>query len=135
MTRYIAVLLALSLTCIGCSSAPADATLRDSFARQLAANRFVSGFARNGDTMTFTGPAPDGTPAAWTIHIDSSAVEKRDNEKQPYKGTVLSSWSVNGEMVRITGGDSNLPIELTSNGLSQDCWAFWDAATGSWSWE
>jgi hypothetical protein len=31
--------------------------------------------------------------------------------------------------------ESNLPIELLDNGVSQDCWAFWNPATNRWDWE
>ena len=127
-------LLALVL-CGGCSSAPDADGLYDSFARQLAANRFVSAFQRSGDNMTFTAPGPDGTPTTWRVHIDSSNIEKQSTPKQPFKGTVRSSWYANGEKIEITGADSNLPIELTSNGLGQECWAFWEADGQRWSWE
>jgi hypothetical protein len=33
------------------------------------------------------------------------------------------------------GKNSNLPVELMSNGLSQDCWAFWEKESSRWSWE
>ena len=85
--------------------------------------------------MTFRAPRPDGTPSAWRVHIDKTSIEAQPNEKQPYKGTVQSSWYVNGEKVNITGADSNLPLELTSNGLSQVCWAFWETDRQQWSWE
>ena len=135
MTRLLASLLVLLACTTACNSAaPADG-LRDSFAQQLSANTFVSDFQRSGDNITFKGPRPDGTPAIWRVHIDTATVEPQHDEKQPDKGTVTSSWFVNGEQVAITGADSNLPIELTSNGLSQECWAFWDAATKRWSWE
>ena len=90
---------------------------------------------RSGDNITFKGPRPDGTPSIWRVHLDTASVEPQQDEKQPYKGTVTSSWFVNGEKVDITGADSNLPIELTSNGLSQECWAFWEAEGKRWSWE
>jgi hypothetical protein len=48
---------------------------------------------------------------------------------------VQSSWYVNGEKVVITGAESNLPLELTANGLSQECWAFWETDQQRWSWE
>ena len=31
--------------------------------------------------------------------------------------------------------ESHADTELLDNGLSQDCWALWDPATKSWSWE
>jgi hypothetical protein len=136
MTRLRSVLALSTLLLVGCSSAPGSDGLRESFAQQLSANTFISDFQRNGDTMTFKGPRPDGTPAMWQVHIDTATVaEQASNTRQPYKGTVSSTWSVDGQPVTITGGDSNLPLELTSNGLSQECWAFWEADAKRWSWE
>ncbi|HUR35567.1 MAG TPA: hypothetical protein VM032_17310 [Vicinamibacterales bacterium] len=129
------VLLAFAVLATACTGAPADDGLRDAFARQLSANRFVSAFQRSGDTLTFTAPRPDGTPSTWRVHIDNTAITQNSGTTQPYKGTVHSSWYVDGEKVEITGRDSNLPIELTSNGLSQECWAFWEADAKRWSWE
>jgi hypothetical protein len=131
----LAVILPLVVGAAACSSAPDTEGLRDSFAAQLEANTFVSDFQRSGDTITFKGPRPDGTPATWRVQIDNATVEPQNSDRQPYKGTVSSSWFVNGEQIEITGGDSNLPIELTSNGLSQECWAFWEADARRWSWE
>jgi hypothetical protein len=127
--------MVIALGTIACSSTPGGDGLRDSFAQQLSANRFVSAFERTGDDLTFKAPAPDGSPATWRVHIDSTRIEKQASETQPFKGTVLSSWYVNGGRIDITGGESNLPIELTSNGLGQECWAFWEADRKRWSWE
>ncbi len=135
MTRLLGSLLVLLAFTSACNNAPPADGLRDSFAQQLSANKFISDFQRSGDNITFKGPRPDGTPSIWRVHIDSATVEPQARETQPFKGTVSSSWFVNGEKVEITGADSNLPIELTSNGLSQECWAFWEAATKRWSWE
>ncbi|MEQ1731687.1 MAG: hypothetical protein ABL982_25220 [Vicinamibacterales bacterium] len=135
MTRLLGSLLVLLALTTACNSAPPADGLRDSFAQQLSSNKFISDFQRSGDNITFKGPRPDGTPSIWRVHIDTVTIEPQKDEQQPYKGTVTSSWFVNGEQVAITGADSNLPIELTSNGLSQECWAFWEAATKRWSWE
>jgi len=135
MTRLPGSLLILLALTTGCNSAPATDGLRDSFAQQLSANTFVAEFQRSGDNITFKGPRPDGTPSIWRVHIDTATVEPQTSDTQPYKGIVHSSWFVNGEQIAITGADSNLPIELTSNGLSQECWAFWEAPTKRWSWE
>jgi hypothetical protein len=124
------------VTFTGCGDAgPSAASLRDSFAQQLSANKFVTDFQRSGDEMTFSGPTPEGGKAAWRVHIDSAVVEPTDKPAQPYKGTVKSSWVVNGQTITPAGSESNLPIELISNGLSQDCWALWDANPGRWGWE
>ena len=91
MTRLLGSLLVLLALTTACNSAPPADGLRDSFAEQLSANKFISDFQRSGDNI--------------------------------------------GEKVEITGADSNLPIELTSNGLGQECWAFWDAGAKRWGWE
>ncbi len=135
MTRLLGSLLVLLALTTACNSAPPADGLRDSFAEQLSANKFISDFQRSGDNITFKGPRPDGTPSIWRVHIDAATVEAQKDEKQPFKGTVTSSWFVNGEKVEVTGADSNLPIELTSNGLGQECWAFWDAGAKRWGWE
>lgn len=135
MTRPLGIALLGTLLTLSCSSAPGTNELRDSFAQQLSANKFVSEFSRNGDTMTFKAPRPDGTPGSWEVRIQSATIEQQSDAKQPYKGIVTSSWSVNGQEIKSSGRDSNLPLELTSNGLGQECWAFWEADTKRWSWE
>lgn len=135
MARLLSLICLLALVSVGCSSAPPADGLRDSFAQQLAANRFVSDLQRSGDNITFKGPRPDGTPSFWRVHIDTATVQSQSNEAQPYKGTIAASWYVDGEQVVITGGDSNLPLELTSNGLGQECWAYWNPETTRWDWE
>jgi hypothetical protein len=69
------------------------------------------------------------------VHIDSAVVEANDDPAKPFKGTVKSSWYSDGQIVVPKGRDSHLPTELMANGLSQDCWAFWDKATEKWDWE
>jgi hypothetical protein len=127
--------LAAAASLAGCSSRPDAQDLRKSFAQQLAANRFVKDFQQNGDDLTFSGPGPEGTPAQWRVHIDSAVVEPNTGPEQPYKGVVKSSWRANGRLYQPRGRDANLPLELTSNGLAQECWAVWDAATKKWGWE
>lgn len=137
MTRLPSTLcaLALGLVTSACGGAPPADGLRDSFAQQLGANKFVSEFQHSGDNMTFKAPRPDGTPSTWRVRIESATVAPQSDDHQPFKGTVTSSWFVNGTQVRISGSDSNLPIELTSNGLGQECWAFWEKDAKRWSWE
>ena len=125
----------LILATAACSSAPGTDDLRDSFAQQLSANKFVSDFQRSGDTMTFKAPRPDGTASTWEVRILTATIETQSDAKQPFKGTVTSSWSVNGREIKSSGSDSNLPLELTSSGLAQECWAFWEADAKRWSWE
>ena len=137
--RSHAVLLVVALLAVlvsgACSSAPGEDTVRDSFAQQLGSNRFIKDFNRNGDEMIFTAAAAEGGEGHWRVHIDSVTIEANSSEAQPYKGTVKSSWFSNDKPVVPKGGSSNLPIELQANGLSQDCWAFWEAEKKAWSWE
>jgi hypothetical protein len=124
----------LSLSACG-PGTPGTDGLRDSFAAQLSANRFITDFQRNGDELTFSGPGAEGGVATWRVQIDSAVVEANDDPAQPYKGTVKSSWFSDNQPVVPRGSESHLPIELMANGLSQDCWAFWDEAETRWSWE
>jgi hypothetical protein len=127
--------LILVLAAAACSQRPGEDELRASFAQQLASNKFVKGFERSGDDLRFTGPGAEGGEAQWRVHIDSAVVEPNDDQAQPYKGTVKSSWYSDGQPIVPSGRDSGLPFELMSNGLSQECWAFWDSASRQWNWE
>src|SRR5262249_32443044 len=104
-TRLIRTLLVMSTLVIGIGCGKPSENdlrnndLRNSFAQQLAANKSVKDFQRDGDEMQFTGPGADGTVIKWRVHIDSSVIEEttkdaRDLEaaEKPYKGTVKSSW-------------------------------------------
>ena len=130
-----AVIAALATTACG---APSAESLRESFAAQMAANRFIRDFQRNGDELSFTGPGAEGGVAKWRVHIDATVIDPNPDQSkrvaQPYKGTVKSSWYSNDQLVRPSAADSHLPIELIDNGLSQDCWAFWDKAAKRWDW-
>jgi hypothetical protein len=134
-TLVRAALIAVVALHVACSSQPGEQGLRESFAQQLGANRFVKEFQRNGDEMTFVGPGPEGGTAKWRVHIDSAVVEPNDDQKMPYKGTIKSSWFADGQKVEPDARQSNLPFELNSNGLSQDCFALWDSAGQRWGWE
>ena len=127
-----AIVAALSMP--GCGK-PGVEGLRESFAQQLASNRFVRDLQRSGEDLRFSGPGADGSPVMWRVHIDSVVIEPNDDPGKPYKGVVRSSWYSNDQIVRPSGGDSNLPLELTDTGLAQDCWALWDEATQKWGWE
>lgn len=137
MTRrnLLGIVATLAFLTAACSSAPDAQGLRDSFAKQLETNKFVEKFERNGDDITFIGPGADGGTVTWRVHLDSAVVEPNDDPAQPFKGTVKSSWLSNGTPVTPLGRESNLPVELISNGLSQDCWALWDPQAKSWGWE
>lgn len=135
--RVVFMIAVLAVLAACGRGAPDADSLKESFALQVAANEFVRDFARDGDELSFTGPGPDGGTAMWRVRIDSAVVEENadDAEQNPFKGTVTSSWYADGRLIEPSGRDSNLPIELISNGVSQDCWALWDKASERWGWE
>ena len=136
MKRKIGILAVLvSVAVVVAACGPPVSDLRDSFAQQLSANKFIKDFHRSGDDLTFTGPGADGGVAKWRVHIDSVLVEQNGDPAQPYKGTVKSSWFSDDKPVLPRGRDSHLPIELIANGLGQECWALWQQAEKRWSWE
>ena len=122
------------LTVVGCGK-PGANDLRDSFAQQMAANKFVKDLQRNGDDLLFTGPGADGTVIKWRVHIDSAVIDDTKDAEKPYKGTVKSSWYAGDYKVMADRYESNLPLELISTGLAQDCWAVWNKTTKKWEWE
>jgi hypothetical protein len=130
--RYATIILA-TIVIAGCGK-PGVGGLRQSFAQQLMANKFVKDFQQSGDDLTFSGPGAQGDVAKWRVHIDSAVITPTDDPAQPYKGAVKSSWYSGNQRISPRGRDSNLPIELTDNGLAQDCWALWDKAAKRWSW-
>ena len=130
----VASILLLILVTVGCGK-PSVNDLRDSFAQQLAANKSVKDFQRNGDDLQFTGPGADGTVIKWRVHIDSTVIDDTKDAEKPYKGTVKSSWYAGDYKVEPDRLESNLPLELISTGLAQDCWAVWNKTTKKWEWE
>lgn len=134
--RLITAACAVAILTAACGTgAPSDTDLRESFAEQLVANAFVRDVQRNGDEITFTGPAAGGGSGAWRVVIESASVDPNDDPSHPYKGTIESSWYSEGQLVEPSGSESNLPVELMSNGLAQDCWALWNDAAKRWEWE
>jgi hypothetical protein len=135
--RALFGVLLLAVTCFGaCSTKPGTDSLHESFVNQLRANRFVKDLERTGDDIRFSGPGANGEEMAkWHVHIDSAEVDENADPARPYKGVLKSSWFANDQRVVPRLRDSNLPIELTSNGLAQECWAFWDQSGGRWSWD
>jgi hypothetical protein len=130
----VGVLLAV-LTWTGCvTQPPGDESLRQSFAEQVAGVSFVRNFQRTGDDLTFSGPYAGETDAKWRVHIDSAVVEPQEDAQKPYKGTIKSSWYVNGQRVEPRGSYSDLPSEFLDRGIGQECWAFWEKSTTEWSW-
>lgn len=135
-SRLLRAVLILVLLASACGDGrPSASDLRDSFAAQLAANRFVSNVQPDGDAITFSGLSPGGGVGTWRIVINSAEVVPNDDPSLPYKGTITSSWYSDGQLVRPSGRESNLPVELTSNGLAQECWALWNSASARWEWE
>lgn len=133
---FCAVIVATTVCLAACSHRPGDNTLRDSFASQLAANRWVKDVQRSGDDIRFAGPGVEGKDQSqWRVHIDAAEVAENADAAHPFKGTIRSSWYADDVQVKPRGRDSNLPIGLQANGLAQECWAFWDAAAKRWSWE
>jgi hypothetical protein len=135
MTRFLQVAAMVAVFAVAACGKPTVDGLRDSFAEQVKANRFVKDFQRNGDELLFSAPDGAGSPARWRVHIDSSVVEANRDETRPYKGTVKSSWFANDAAVTPKGRESNLPVELLDNGISQDCWALWEKSTKRWGWD
>lgn len=128
----VAIIAALAMA--GCGK-PGVEDLRESFAQQLASNRFIQDFRQSGEDLLFSGPRADGGVAQWRVHIDSAVIEPNSDARQPYKGVVKASWYMNDRIVQPSGRDSNLPLELTGTGLAQECWALWDKTAGKWGWE
>src|SRR5689334_2734752 len=106
------VLLLISAAC----GKPGVGDLRDSFGQQLAANKYVKDFQKNGDDFKFTGPGADGTIIGWRVHIDSAEITETKDEQKPYKGTVKSSWYAGDFKVVQDRFESNIPLELISTG-------------------
>ena len=96
----LAGLLALG-ACGAPESDTADAeSLRAAFAGQIEAVETVSGFERDGNEMTFSGPDGSGGEVAWRVVIDSAVVQPWEDESLPYRGVVLSTWYAGGEEIR-----------------------------------
>jgi len=135
VTAAIAAPAIAGLIAVGCSGEPSAHDLRESFAQQLAANTSVKDFQQSGDDLRFSGPAVDGGVAKWRVHLDSATLESNNDPDKPYKGIVKSSWYANDVEVLPGARESNLPPELISTGLAQDCWALWNKAARKWEWE
>ena len=128
----VCALLAI-LTFAGCGT-PGEGDLQESFAQQIASVSLVRDFQRNGNELAFSGPYGEETNAKWRVRIDSAVVEPQDDAMKPYKGTIKSSWYVNGRSIEPRGSYSGLPSEFLDKGVGQDCWAFWEKTTKQWSW-
>ncbi len=134
--RLIPALLVVALLPAACRDGrPGENDLKNSFAEQLIANSFVRDVQRSGDTLTFSAPTDAGPLGSWRVTIDRAVVEPQDGEPASYKGVVTSSWYSDGTLVQPKGRESQLPLELTSNGLAQECWTLWNSAASRWEWE
>ena len=109
-------------------------SLRTSFAQQVASIGLVRDFQRNGDDLTFSAPDAAGGAAHWRIHIESVIIERNDDTTKPYKGTVASSWYMNGAPIQAATPGAQLPKGFTEKGLSQNSSALWEEATRQWHW-
>ena len=139
-TRFVGVLVGssvlLTLITAGCGK-PGVNDLRDSFAQQLAANKFVKDFQKNGDDLRFTGPGGrrNRDQMARAHRLGGHRTDQGfGSYSKPYKGTVKSSWYAGDYKVMPDPHESNLPLELISTGLAQDCWAAWNKTTNKWEW-
>lgn len=136
-TRALGVWVLLGiLTATACTALePNERTLKDAFAEQVISAGFGRDFKRTGDELTFAGPKGSKADAQWRVRIDVAAVEPQPSQRNPFKGAVESSWSVDGQTLLSSGSFSGLPEEFLKKGLGQECWAFWDADTKQWAWE
>jgi hypothetical protein len=116
---------------------PSEASLKDSFAKQLGSIPQTRNSERRGDELFFEGPGLKGAPSAkWRVRIDSVSIEPSGDSRTPYRGVVKSSWYANDQQVLpdMSAKTSNLPVMLTNTGLAQDCWALWDPDVNAWGW-
>jgi hypothetical protein len=134
LTRILVTAGVVTVIAAACGK-PSVTDLRDSFAAQLSANKSVKDFQKSADDLQFTGPGADGTITKWRVHIDSAEIAPTKDAEKSYKGTVKSSWYAAGFKVVPDRYESNLPLELISTGLAQDCWAVWNQTTKKWEWE
>lgn len=133
--RWYAWALVAALTAGACAAREAsEQTLKDSFAEQIASVASVRDFRRDGDELTFTAPNREKADARWRVHIDSAVLDPPGGQPGPVKGAIESSWFVDGQALLSSGSFSGLPEEFLEKGVGQECWAFWDADAGRWSW-
>ena len=129
-------LISAVLPAAGCGSGQAnDASLRESFAQQIATSSFVSDFVRDGDHLRFTGPDGSGGTAAWEVRIETTFIEENEFDPiAPYQGRLTSEWTADGEVVEYLGNMTALPQAFLDRGLGQECWAYWIASERRWDW-
>ena len=126
----------VTLVVAACGGEPGVGGLRDSFSSQISAISYVHDFQGDGDELTFLRPDGSGEEIAWRVRIYSALVEPHEDEAMPYRGLVESSWWLNDRRVLLPSrGISNLPLWILDEGISEECWALWDSASGQWGWK
>jgi len=134
MIRHVILCLGV-LAAAACGGATPQQQLKDSFVQQIVASGFARDLQHQGDEVTFTGKRAEKNDAKWRVHLDADVVENDTDGKTPRKGTVKSSWFVDGEQIRPRGDQADLPLPILDAGLAHECWAFWDKSSGKWSWK
>jgi len=136
--RWCAAAL-VALVMSACASREAnEQSLKDSFAEQIASAGIARDLTRNGDELTFVAPRAGKAgkaDAKWRVRIDSAVLEPQTSERNPFKGSVESSWFADGEIQLSSGSFSGLPEGFLDMGVGQECYALWDAETMQWSWK
>lgn len=127
------IMLLASVLLIACGS-PSSESLQESFVRQIESIPTVYNLKYDKDELTFFGPGDGKSDTAWHISIDLAVVESNDDETMPFRGIIQSSWYANGQLIKPTGNFSHLPVVYLDVGVGQECWAFWEEATGQWDW-
>ena len=135
MWKHVPVLCVSAFALAGCRDPNQDQLLRDAFIQQIASTAIVRDLQQSGDDVTFSARYGEQLDAKWRVHIDSATIEHEGDGTTPHKGTVKSSWYVNGEHIRPRGSQSDLPLPFLDAGVAQECWAFWDKGTKHWSWK
>jgi hypothetical protein len=135
MIKHALVLCLAAVTLAACGGASPEQQLKDSFVQQIVSTGFPRDLQHRGDEVTFTGKRGDKPDAKWRVHLDAATIENDADGKTPRKGTMKSSWFVDGEQIRPRGDQADLPLPILDAGLAQECWAFWDKKTGKWSWK
>ncbi len=134
MLRWPSVGWLMVVALAGCAQAD-DESLRDSFAERIGTSDFVSGFSRDGDEITFSGPDGEGGTSEWRVVIDTSLIEPNEfDDATPYTGRITSEWYADGEIVEYLGTMTALPTQFLDRGLGQECWAYWVEDERRWDW-
>jgi len=135
MIRHF-IVLCFTIALAACSGPTPQQQLKDSYVQQIVSSGFARDLQHQGDEVTFTGKRAEKSDAKWRVHFDAATIENDPADgKTPRKGTVKSSWFVDGEQIRPRGDQADLPLPILDAGIAQECWAFWDKSAGKWSWK